>query len=352
MLTIVAASLSFEQQRLNFWVRSLTVSVPNHRRRVAIALAGAPALWATGRAGAQAAWPTQPIRIVVTFPPGGASDIVARLLAPAMAEVLGQPVIVENRPGAGSTIGAAAVAQARADGYTVLASNSAPMSISPVLMAKPTYDPLRSFEHLAYIGAVPTVVVVHPSVPARSFGEFLTWARAQKDPIPFGSGGTASVGHIVGELLARQAGIRLLHVPYKGAGPMRSDLLGGQLPMAVDALPQNLAQMKSGKLRLLAVTSADRVPTAPDVPSVTELGMSELVAENFVGLSAPAGLPAAISSRLIEALNTALARADIREKLDAQGFVLAKKSPAEFTEFIRMQAQRWAPIVRESGAQL
>ena len=308
---------------------------------------------AGGQASAQpAAWPTQPIRIIVTFPPGGASDIVARLLAPVLTETLGQPVIVDNRAGGGSTIGAAAAAQARPDGYTLLASNSAPMSIAPALMAKPTYDPIRGFDHLAYVGAVPTVLAVHPSVPAATFAEFLAWARAQKEPVAFGSGGAASVGHIVGELLARHARLRLTHVPYKGAGPMRNDLLGGQLPMAIDALPQNLPFAAAGRLRLLAVTSGARVPSAPDLPTVVELGLPELVAENFVGISAPAGLPSPVAARIVSAVNAAVARADVREKLDAQGFVLARRTPAEFTEFIRAQAERWAPVVRESGAQL
>ena len=325
------------------------------RRALAAALALAPLVSWPSRVAAQttsAAWPTQPLRIVVTFPPGGASDIVARQMAPALSEILGQPVIVENRPGAGATIGAAAVAQARADGYTLLASNSAPMSISPALMAKPSYDPLKSFTHLAYVGAVPTALVVNPSVPAATLGEFIAWARKQKDPVPFGSGGTASVGHIVGELLAKQAGVRLLHVPYKGAGPMRTDLLGGQLPMAVDALPQNIPLMKSGKLRLLALTSQERVAAAPDVPTVVELGLPDLVAENFVGVSAPAGLPESVAAKIADAVNMALTRPEVREKLDAQGFVLGRKTPAQFTEFIRAQWQRWEPVVRESGATL
>ena len=325
------------------------------RRALAAALALAPLVSWPSRVAAQTTsqtWPTQPLRIVVTFPPGGASDIVARQMAPALSDILGQPVIVENRPGAGATIGAAAVAQARADGYTLLASNSAPMSISPALMAKPSYDPLKSFTHLAYVGAVPTALVVNRSVPAATLGEFIAWARTQKDPVPFGSGGTASVGHIVGELLAKQAGIRLLHVPYKGAGPMRTDLLGGQLPMAVDALPQNIPLMKSGKLRLLALTSQERVAAVPDVPTVVELGLPDLVAENFVGVSAPAGLPEAIAAKIADAVNLALTRPEVREKLDAQGFVLGRKTPAQFTEFIRAQWQRWEPVVRESGATL
>ena len=325
------------------------------RRALAAALALAPLMSWPSRVAAQTtsqAWPAQPLRIVVTFPPGGASDIVARQMAPALSDILGQPVIVENRPGAGATIGAAAVAQARADGYTLVASNSAPMSISPALMAKPSYDPLKSFTHLAYAGAVPTALVVNPSVPAATLGEFIAWARNQKDPVPFGSGGTASVGHIVGELLAKQAGIRLLHVPYKGAGPMRTDLLGGQLPMAVDALPQNIPLMKSSKLRLLALTSQERVAAAPDVPTVVELGLPDLVAENFAGVSAPAGLPEAIAAKIADAVSLALTRPEVREKLDAQGFVLGRKTAAQFTEFIRAQWQRWEPVVRESGATL
>ncbi len=298
------------------------------------------------------AWPTQPVRLVVTFPPGGASDIVARLIAPPLAERLGQSVVVDNRPGGAATIGATAVARAPADGHTLLVSNSAPLSISPALMEKPLYDPLRSFRHLVYVGDVPTVLVVHPSLPVTDFAGFLAWARAQKEPIAFGSGGQASVGHIVGELLAQRAGLKMVHVPYKGAGPMRGDLLGGQIRVAVDALPQNLQFRGNGRLRLLAVTAARRVAQAPDLPTVVELGYPELVAENFVGISAPAGLPATVEQPLLRALAQVLALPDIQEKLRAQGFELEQRSPEAFAAFIRQQAERWAPIVRASGAQL
>ena len=174
-------------------------------------------------------WPGQPLRLVVTFPPGGASDIVARLIAPALAEKLGQSVVVDNRPGGASTIGAVHVANAEANGYTLLMSNSAPMLIAPALMDKPLYDPVKSFRHLSYVGDVPTVLAVHPSLGVNDFAGFIAWAKSQKDPVPYGSGGAASIGHIVGELLGQQAGLKVLHVPYRGAGPMRTDLLGGQL---------------------------------------------------------------------------------------------------------------------------
>ena len=321
------------------------------RRQVlqGLALLGLPTL--SPMALAQA-WPTQPIKLVVTFPPGGSSDLVARLIGPLLGEALGQPVVVDNRPGAGSTIGASHVANAPPDGYTLLMSNSAPMSISPSLMAKASYDPIKSFQHLAYVGEVPTVLVVHPSLPVTDFASFLSWAKAQPDPVPFGSGGAASVGHIVGEMLAQQIGLKLQHIPYRGAGPMRSDLLGGQLKMAIDALPQNLQFRKTGQLRLLAVTSATRSVQAPELPTVVELGYPKLVAENFVGLSAPSGLPAPVAASLQTALAKVLAMPDVKNKLQGMGFEGGSKTPEAFTAFIREQAERWAPVVKASGATL
>ncbi|GLC90972.1 hypothetical protein Tamer19_03800 [Cupriavidus sp. TA19] len=300
----------------------------------------------------EAPWPRHPVRMVVTFPPGGASDIVARLLAPALQERLGQPFVTDNRPGAGSTIGAAAVAAAPADGYTLLMSNSAALSISPFLPGRRPYDPVRSFTHVHYIGAVPTVFAVHPSVPARTLPELVAWIRAQRDPVPFGSGGAASVAHIVGELFGQQAGLRLTHVPYKGAGPMRADLLGGQLPFAVDALPQNLPLMQSGALRLLAVTATQRVPQAPQLPTVAEAGFAGLVAENFVGVSAPANLSGDIVNRLHHHLNEILQQPAVRTRLEALGFVLAQRRPDEFAAYVRQQAQAWGPVVAATGASL
>lgn len=314
-----------------------------------LGLLAAAAVPAAARAQA---WPTQPVKLIVTFPPGGSSDIVARLVAPLLSQRIGQPVTVENRPGAASTLGAAVVARSQPDGHTLLMSNSAPMSISPALMDKPSYDPLASFRHVAYIGDVPTVLVVHPSLPVTDFAGFVAWAKAQSEPVSFGSGGQASVGHIVGELLAQQAGLKMQHVPYKGAGPMRSDLLGGQIKVAVDALPQNIPFLGSGRLRLLAVTAPQRVAQAPDVPSVVELGYPGLVAQNFVGISAPAGLPSAVEQRLVSALTQVLADADLQAKLRSQGFELATRTPEAFADFIRQQAERWAPVVRASGAKL
>lgn len=324
------------------------------RRQFLAAALAAPALpGMPARADSSAAaWPRHPVRLVVTFPPGGSSDIVARLLAPVLQEKLGQPFVTDNRPGAGSTIGAAAVAAAPNDGYTLLMSNSAALSISPFLLKRPAYDPVRSFTHVHYIGAVPTVFAVHPSVPAHNLAELAAWIRAQRNPVPFGSGGAASVAHIVGELFGQQAGLRLTHVPYKGAGPMRADLLGGQIPFAVDALPQNLPLLQSGALRLLAVTSAQRVPQAPQLPTVAQAGYPGLVAENFVGVSAPANLPEDIVQRLHQQLQVILQQLALRRRLEAQGFVLDERRPDEFAAYVRQQAQAWGPVVAATGATL
>lgn len=321
------------------------------RRQLALAAAfiGSPFISLSARAQA---WPTQPVKLVVTFPPGGSSDIVARLIGPLLADRIGQPVVIDNRPGGAATIGAIAVARAAPDGHTLLMSNSAPLSISPAMMDKPLYDPLKSFRHLLYVGDVPTVIVVHPSIPVTDFASFVSWAKAQRDPIPFGSGGQASVGHIVGELLAQKLNLKMTHVPYKGAGPMRTDLLGGQIKIAVDALPQNLQYRRSGQLRLVAVTASKRVAQAPDLPTVVELGHPELVAENFVGISAPAGLSPVVEAQLIRTLNQVMALPDLRGKLEGQGFELEQRSPEAFAAFIKEQADRWAPVVRASGARL
>ncbi|MDR0226572.1 MAG: tripartite tricarboxylate transporter substrate binding protein [Burkholderiaceae bacterium] len=331
------------RRRLLQWLGALSAT--------ALPLAAPPALAATPYAPA-ADWPRKPVRLVVTFPPGGASDTVARLLAPLMSRQLGQPVVVDNRPGAGSTLGALAVARSAADGHTLLVSHSAALSISPHLLEQPPYDPVHSFTHLGYIGAVPTVVVARNGLPVHDFAQMLQWLRDQPQPVPYGSGGAASVGHLVGELLARQQDLRLSHVPYRGAGPMRSDLLAGHIPLAVDALPQNLALARQGRLRLLAVTSTRRVPQAPEVPSVVELGLPQLVADNFVGLSAPAGLAEPVARRLEQALQAALADAGVQQTLVAQGFVRQPMDRHGFARLVQQQSQSWAGVARATGATL
>lgn len=308
-------------------------------------------LLAAANATAQT-WPTKPVSIVVTFSPGGSSDIVARLIGGPLQAKLGQPVIVDNRPGAGGTIGAALVAKAAPDGYTLLLSNSAPISISPFMLSTPLYDPVGGFSHVSYIGSVANVFVVHPSVPAKNMAELIAWIKAQPNPVNYGSGGIGSIGHIVGETLKNDHGLKMEHVGYKGSAPMHNDLLGGTIKLAVDTLPQNVPFMKDGKLRALAVTSLARASMAPEVPSVVELGQKKLVAENFLGVSGPAGLPQAVVTRLHAAMSEVLADPVVIKRLDDLGVAGRKMSAAEFTAFVKNQVSEWAAPVKASGAKL
>ena len=297
-------------------------------------------------------WPVKPVTIVVTFSPGGSSDIVARLIGGPLQARLGQPVIVDNRPGAGGTIGAALVAKAAPDGYTLLLSNSAPISISPFMLTTPTYDPVGGFSHVSYIGSVANVFVVHPSVPAKNMAELIAWIKAQTNPVNYGSGGIGSIGHIVGETLKNENALKMEHVGYKGSSPMHNDLLGGTIKLAIDTLPQNVPFMKDGKLRALAVTSPTRASMAPEVPSVLESGQKKLVAENFLGVSGPAGLTQAVVARLHAAMAEVLADPVVIKRLDDLGVVGRKMSPAEFTAFVQNQVNDWQGPVRASGAKL
>ena len=308
-------------------------------------------LLAAGTASAQS-WPAKPVSVIVTFSPGGSSDIVARLIGGPLQAKLGQPVIVDNRPGAGGTIGAAIAAKAAPDGYTLLLSNSAPISISPFMLTTPAYDPVKSFSHVAYIGSVANVFVVHPSVPAKNIAELIAWIKAEPNPVNYGSGGIGSIGHIVGETFRNEHGLKMEHVGYKGSSPMHNDLLGGTIKLAVDTLPQNVPFMKDGKLRALAVTSPARAAMAPDVPSVLELGHRKLVAENFLGVSGPAGLPAAVVTRLHAAMAEVLSDPVVIKRLDDLAVAGRRMTPAEFTAFVQNQVNDWQGPVRASGAKL
>jgi tripartite-type tricarboxylate transporter receptor subunit TctC len=297
-------------------------------------------------------WPTKPVRVVVTFSPGGSSDIVARLIGAPLQAELGQSVIVDNKPGAGGTIGALEVARAAPDGYTLLLSNSAPISISPAMQDQPRYDPVAGFTHVSYIGSVANVFVVHPSVPATSLRELVGWIKQQPNPVNYGSGGIGSIGHIIGETLKKDQNLQMEHVGYKGSSPMHNDLLAGTIKLAIDTLPQNVPFMKDGKLRALAVTSPSRAPMAPDVPSVLELGQKKLVAENFLGVSGPAGLPRPVVERLHAAMKKSLANPTVQQRLAELGVQGRDMTPQEFTRFVADQVKDWYQPVKDSGAKL
>jgi tripartite-type tricarboxylate transporter receptor subunit TctC len=212
-------------------------------------------------------WPSRPIRIVVTFPPGGSSDIVARVLADAIAPKLNARVVVDNRPGAGGTLAAQHVATQPADGYTLMLSNTAPIVTSPPLYRAPGYDPLTSFTHIAYLGSTPMVVISNLSVPATDMAGLMAWIRAQPAPVTYGTSGIGSVGHVVGTMFTAQTGIQLNHAPYRGSQPMQADILGGSILLSFDTLPENVENIRAGRLRPYAVTSPARQPSVPEIPT-------------------------------------------------------------------------------------
>lgn len=311
---------------------------------------------ATGTASlaspAFAAWPDKPIKIVVTFPAGGASDIVARVMAEQLAKSLGQPVVVDNRPGAGGSVGGTLVARSPADGYTLMLSNSTPISIGPFALEKQPYDPVEAFSHIASVGAAPLVVMANPASGLRVITDVEAQAR-RAGQLNFGSGGPASIGHIYGELMKKDIGINLVHVPYRGGAPMTTDLISGVVPIGIDVVTAYLPFFKSGQLIPLAVTSAKRTPLLPDVPSISELSSyRKLVLENFFGISGPAKMPADVVARINTACNEILAQADIKKRMLDLGITVTPGSPASFAGYVRSQVAALSPTVKASGVNL
>ena len=298
-----------------------------------------------------AAWPDKPIKIVVTFPAGGASDIVARVMAEQLAKKLGQAVVVDNRPGAGGSVGGLVVSQAPADGYTLMLSNSTPISIGPFALEKQPYDPVDGFTHIALIGTAPCVVMANPAAPIKTIADVEAQAR-KTGRLDFGSGGPASIGHIYGELMKKTMGVNMVHVPYRGGAPMTTDLIAGVVPLGIDVLTAYVPYFKSGQIVPLAVTSANRSPLVPDVPSVVEFGYRRLVLDNFFGLSGPAKTPADVVARINTACNEILAQADIKKRMVDLGITASTASPAAFTGFVREQVAQLAPAVKGAGVKL
>ncbi len=305
-----------------------------------------------GAAHAQDAWPTRPVKIVVTFPPGGSSDLVARLLAPKLQAALGQPFIIENRPGGAGIIGSDAVAKAAPDGYTLVVSNPGSHSIAPTLNRNIKYDAMADFTHVAMIGSIPHVLLANPKFEAQDVKTVVALAKKSPGRFDFGSGGTGTINHVIGELFKAKAGVSLTHIPYKGSAAAIVDLRGNMVPLAVDALPANMGAIRNGDLRALAITSPKRSPLAPEIPTFTELGYPEVVAENWVGFSAPARLPEPIARRLSQEVEKALALPEVREKMADWGMVVAYRNPADFSAFVRADIARWKPVIISSGAQI
>jgi tripartite-type tricarboxylate transporter receptor subunit TctC len=320
-------------------------------RRRHLPLLAAAAASALGRpALAQDNWPTRTIRIVVTFPPGGSSDIIARVLAEVLSQKLPQRVIVDNRPGAGGTLAALHVSQQPPDGYTWMLSNSAPITLSPPIYPNVGYDPVAGFTHIAYLGSATTVLVVNPRVvPATDMPGLIAWIKAQRTPPGFGTSGAGSVGHIVGEAFQQQAGVTLTHVPYRGSAPMQADLLGGSIPLSFDTLPQNIEHIKDGRLRAIAVTAPNRQAMAPTVPTTAEVGLPRLVADNWLGVSAPARLPAPIAARIHAELAAALGSDMVKARMAEHGFDSRSMTQAEFAAFVAEDVRTVGGAVKALG---
>lgn len=299
----------------------------------------------------EAAWPSKPVRLVVTFAPGGTSDLVARVLAPKFTAAFGQSFVIENRAGAGGIIGADAVAKAPADGYSLVVSTVGPHGIGPTLNRNIKYNALSDFTHVALIGSVPHVLLANPKFPAKSLAELIAQAKAQPGKLNYASGGTGSINHVTGELFKTKAQINVVHISYKGSAPAMIDLLANVVPIAIDALPANIGRIRSGELRALAITSAQRSPLAPDIPTFIELGLPDVLVENWIGLSGPAGMPESISRRLAEETRKALAMPDVRDKMREWGMAITFKQGAEFARFIQADIDKWRPIIIASGAQ-
>lgn len=300
---------------------------------------------------AWANWPDKPIKLIVTFPPGGASDILARVMAEHLSRKLGQPVVVDNRPGAGGTIGGTAVAQSTADGHTFMLSNSTPIALGPFTIEKQPYDPVEAFTHVAYLGSAPLVVMTNPQAGLNTVTDFENLAK-KSGQLNFGSGGPGSIGHIYGELMKKAMGINMVHVPYRGGAPMTTDLIAGVIPVGIDVITAYVPFFKSGQLRPLAVTTATRSPLMPEVPTVLELGLKNLLLDNFFGLSGPAKLPADIVSRMNTACNEVLAMPEVKAKLLELGITAVPTSSAGFTKLVKDQVGVLAPAVKGAGVKI
>jgi tripartite-type tricarboxylate transporter receptor subunit TctC len=296
------------------------------------------------------AFPNRPITLIVPFPPGGSTTIVARIIADKMSEALGQSLVVDNRGGAGGTIGTRAVAKSPPDGYTILLGYTGTLAIGPSLYGNAGYDPRKDFEPIGRIGTAPNTLVVHPSLPVHSVAELIAHAKANPGKVNYGSAGIGTVSHVCGEYFATVAGVKITHVPYKGTGPAIIDLLGGHIPMAFAPAPATHENAKSGKLRMLAVTSAVRSTLMPDVPTIAETALPGFEAVLRYGLVAPPGTPRAIVEKLNGALNAALASEDVRKRLAIEGAEPLPSTPAEYGADIDREETQWSKVVKASGA--
>ncbi len=306
---------------------------------------------AAAGAGASVAqsYPEKPVRIIVPFSPGGGSDIVARAIAPTLSPALGQPVVVDNRPGADGAIGAAAVAKSPADGHTLLVGTTGPMVISPALKAKMPYETLRDFVPITQLITQPIALVIHPSLPVNTVAQFIALAKARPGELNYGSAGIGNGTHLAAEIFRSITGVNIVHVPYKGTAPAVTDLVGGHVQLIFSSISVMLPQINAGKLKALAVGSERRMPMLPDVPTMAEAGVRGFDASSWYGLFAPAGTPKGAVTRLNEEVAKILRGAEIRDLLLSQGAQPVGNTPEEFAAHIKAELVKWREAVRAAG---
>jgi tripartite-type tricarboxylate transporter receptor subunit TctC len=319
-----------------------------------LALIGPAALAASlaGPSLGQSAYPERPITLMVPFPAGGSTDLVARVVAERMGTELGQPIIVENRGGAGGNIGSAAVAKADPDGYTILMGTVATHALNPALYRKMPYDAVADFAPVALLVVVPNVLVVNPDFPAKNVQELITLLKEKPGEYSYASSGNGTPLHLSGELFKTMAGVDMVHIPYKGAGPALIDVMGGHVPIMFDNLPSSTEHIRAGKLRGLAVTTAQRAPSMPDLPTVAESGLPGYETYTWNALFAPAGTPREIIDRLNTAARAAVADPKVQAKLQDVGAMPKGSTPEELASHVQAELAKWAPIVKASGAQI
>jgi tripartite-type tricarboxylate transporter receptor subunit TctC len=310
---------------------------------------GAFALLAAAAPAFAQDFPTKPIRLIVPFPPGGPNDIIARVVGAKMSELIGQPVVIDNRGGAGGVLGTDAVAKADPDGYTIAITSAGALAISKSLQEKLPYDTLKDLKPVTLVAKVPELLVVANNVPAKSMPELLALARAKPGQLNFASTGPGSMPHLAGELFKTSAGIDIVHVPYKGAAPAVNDIVGEQVQMVFLDIPVLLPQVQAGKVRPIAIGSRERVTSLPDVPTTAEVGLPQIEAENWYGMVAPAATPAAVIARLHKATVEAVQSPDVKDKLASQGAILVGNTPDEFAAYIQSEIDKWGKVAKAAN---
>lgn len=309
---------------------------------------GAVLITATTAATAQN-YPSRPVRFVVPYAPGGSTDTLARSMAIKLSELLGQQVVVDNRPGANGDIGMTIVARAPADGYTIVLGYIANLGIGPSLYEKMPYDPIKDFSSITQVAGASNILVTHPSLPARNFKEFIAYAKANPKKVTFATAGVASVGHLTGELLNDMAGIDMLHVPYKGSGQAISDLVGGHVKVMISGMASTLPQVRSGKLNGIVTTGLKRTPATQDIPTIAET-FPGFESSSWFGVLAPAGTPKPVVARLNADIHKSLQDANVAKRLAAVGFEITYGTPEAFSAYIKSEIKKWAKVVKASGA--